>query len=84
MNRSTCVSYELAEGGELYNYVANANGGLPLNVAKYYALELINAIKTMHQAGVYHRDLKLENIVLDAQFNLKLIDLGMACDITGS
>ena len=33
----------------------------------------------MHTAGVCHRDLKLENIVLDAQYNLKVIDLGMAC-----
>ena len=81
VNSSACVAYELAEGGELYDYVANSS--LPLNVAKYYALELINAVKSMHQAGVCHRDLKLENIVLNAQFNLKLIDLGMACPITG-
>ena len=38
----------------------------------------------MHRAGVCHRDLKLSNLVLDAAFNLKVIDFGMACDLSGS
>ena len=38
----------------------------------------------MHRAGVCHRDLKLENLVLDANFNLQVIDFNLACELTGS
>lgn len=38
----------------------------------------------MHRAGVCHRDLKLENLVLDSDFNLKVIDFGLACSLLGN
>ena len=37
----------------------------------------------MHQVDICHRDLKCENLVLDADFNLKVIDLGLAIDVSG-
>ena len=37
----------------------------------------------MHKVGVCHRDLKLENLVLDSDSNLKMIDFGMACSLFG-
>ena len=38
----------------------------------------------MHRAGVCHRDLKVENLVLDVNFNIQVIDFGLACELTGS
>lgn len=43
-----------------------------------YAKDLITAIAHLHLHGVQHRDLKLENINLDKQGNLKVFDLGGA------
>ena len=40
--------------------------------------QLISAISYCHQRRVCHRDLKLENILLDRQNNLKIIDFGLS------
>ena len=78
-----CISYELAKNGDFFNYI-KVSGSLPKPIVKVYVQQLIKAISSMHQAGVCHRDLKLENLVLDDNFNLKLIDFGFACSLSGS
>ena len=77
-----CIAYEYAANGDLFNYI-KFSGSLPLPIVKYYANQLIIGIIRMHKAGVCHRDLKLENLVLDSDFNLRIIDFGMACPLTG-
>ena len=50
---------------------------------KAYASQLVAALIAIHKSDVCHRDLKLENLVLDADFKLKVIDFGLACDLSG-
>ena len=71
------IALELAEAGELFDFVANT-GRFAEKVSRYYFKQLLDAIKSCHTSGVFHRDLKAENIFMDSNFDLKLGDFGFA------
>lgn len=75
------VITELAPNGDLFNFVSK--GRLPEQLVKYYGLQLIKGIHYMHTTGYAHRDLKLENILVDKDYNLKIADFGVSCSIMG-
>jgi len=73
---------ELVPGGELFDYVANS-GPFNERIARYYAKQLIQAIHYIHTRGFAHRDLKTENILLDHNYDIKVVDFGFACPVEG-
>ncbi|CAG8694138.1 3335_t:CDS:2, partial [Gigaspora margarita] len=66
---------EYCEGGELYDFLVNRKR-LKENLARKMFGQLCRAVKYCHDRRVVHRDLKLENILLDAHKNIKLGDFG--------
>jgi len=69
---------EMASGGDLFDVVAKSNGKLSEDVLRRLFSQMIEAVAHCHSAGVAHRDLKLENFVLDAAGDVKLIDFDLA------
>ena len=55
-------------------------GGSPLAVSEGLPLvrQICDALEHAHQRGVVHRDLKTENVLLDAAGNAKIVDFGIA------
>uniref|UniRef100_A0A7E4USF0 Protein kinase domain-containing protein n=1 Tax=Panagrellus redivivus TaxID=6233 RepID=A0A7E4USF0_PANRE len=73
---------EFCEGGTLLNYVMQY-GGLPEFEAARLFHQLVEAIHYLHTTlSVAHRDVKLENMLLDGHRNLKLVDFGFARQAT--
>lgn len=68
---------DCALGGELYDYI-NDRQKLTENSARRLFRQISSAINYCHQNGIVHRDLKLENIVLDIDENVKIADFGLS------
>jgi serine/threonine-protein kinase len=64
--------------GRLLRAILNETRKLPIERAIHFALQILDALDTMHKHGVVHRDLKPENIMVDDQDRIKLIDFGIA------
>lgn len=65
------------QGGELYKHFLS-NKRFPEEVVKFYTIQIALAIGHLHSQGIIHRDLKLENILIDKDGYLKIIDFGLA------
>jgi serine/threonine protein kinase len=64
-------------GGELYRFFKSRRR-FQENEVKFYAAQIAMALGYLHKKGIVHRDLKLENILVDMNGYLKIIDFGLA------
>lgn len=70
---------ELADGGDLYDYIMRHEGGLSEQLACEYFAQIVRAISYCHKLHVVHRDLKPENVVFfEKQGVVKLTDFGFS------
>lgn len=69
-------------GEELYDYLLR-HGKLPVDKVQKTFTQLVGAVAYVHQQHCVHRDLKLENILLDKHENVKLLDFGFAREYEG-
>lgn len=66
-------------GGDMFFHLSKKNGGgFSTPVSKFFCAELVLALEHLHQCGVVYRDLKLENVLLDARGHICLADFGLS------
>ena len=70
--------FEYLPNGELYNYILKIKKKLPEDLSRKIFYDLVKAVETCHKCGITHGDIKLENILLSSNYNIKLIDFGFA------
>ncbi|CAJ2656971.1 mitogen-activated protein kinase 19 [Trifolium pratense] len=70
------VVFELMESD--LHQVIKANDDLTRDHHQFFLYQMLRALKYMHSANVYHRDLKPKNILANANCKLKICDFGLA------
>ncbi|XP_051135584.1 mitogen-activated protein kinase 20-like isoform X3 [Andrographis paniculata] len=74
--REIYVVFELMESD--LHHVIKANNDLKQEHQRFFLYQMLRALKYMHTANVYHRDLKPKNVLANGNCKLKLCDFGLA------
>jgi|SRR6056297_74695 len=70
------------EGQNLYEFVESykdANKDIPSEYVYKWMLQAYAVVHKLHDLGIYHRDIKPQNMIIDNNNDLYVIDLGMSC-----
>jgi serine/threonine protein kinase len=63
-------------GGDLLTLLSKFEDRLPEDMARFYIIEMILAIDSIHRLRYVHRDIKPDNVLLDANGHIRLADFG--------
>ncbi|CAO3580082.1 unnamed protein product [Absidia cylindrospora] len=68
---------EYVDGGQLLDYIIQ-HGKLREKQARKFARQIASALDYCHRNSIVHRDLKIENILITSDENIKIIDFGLS------
>ena len=70
--------FEQAANGTLDELIQRCRGQMGEEITRIMFAQLVNFIEFIQKEGIMHRDMKPQNIMMDENFNCKLIDFGDA------
>ena len=73
---------DLIAGGPLFTWLESQNFQIPESTARSITIDISKALCYLHSCGIIHRDIKLENVLLEVSgftVKAKLIDYGLSC-----
>jgi tRNA A-37 threonylcarbamoyl transferase component Bud32 len=71
------IIMEFAAGGDLCKYVRDCKR-LSENECHRIFCQILSGLAHCHAKGIVHRDIKLDNILLDSNKNVKIVDFGFS------
>ena len=78
-NNNLYLVSEFMQGGDMFFHMHdNQTNIFSLEKTKFYVIELILALDSLHKNNMVYRDLKPENILLDSKGHIKLTDFGLS------
>lgn len=83
-NGTAYIVMEFVEGETLKQQLARVGGKMPLVEVFDLVRPLLRSLAEMHAAGLIHRDISPDNIMITPEGNVKLIDFGSARDYLDS
>ncbi|XP_033846930.2 hormonally up-regulated neu tumor-associated kinase homolog [Periophthalmus magnuspinnatus] len=71
------MTMELCAGGDLMDRICERKR-LEEREVRRYTRQILSAVDHLHRHGIVHRDLKIENFLLDEHNNIKIVDFGLS------
>lgn len=68
---------EFVNGGDLFYHI-KLQKKLNEDRVRFYAAEIVLALDFLHKEGVFYRDLKPENVLIDKDGHIRLTDFGLS------
>lgn len=78
------IAVKYCAGGDLFDRVEGMGSPLPEAMMRDYMRQLFSLVVRLHEANIAHRDISLENIVVDEDGLLRLVDFSQAVPIRTS
>ncbi len=79
-NKYIMIVMEYVSCGDLLSFVRKRSK-LTETIAKFIFKQIMEGLSFIHSQGVVHRDIKLDNILIDLQNNIKICDFGVSKEI---
>ena len=77
------IILDYASNGDLFAYIKGNQKGLENKIAKLIFHKLLKGLEAIHKSEICNRDLKIDNILMDKDFNPKICDFGLATELKG-